>query len=169
MKMTRTMALLCHLASEQSLLCVVTKHDGISMAVTCMQNLHFMASKSVANTAMTDATSSMLPLSAAKSGPKTMSEFMSCSSYLDYDNGGCIQLLLICAGAYWRGDETKAQLQRIYGTAWETKEQLKAYQELKIEAARRFADTAMHLFVTLQCFVHQTCTAYTAYSMHWIT
>ena len=24
------------------------------------------------------------------------------------------------AGAYWRGDETKAQLQRIYGTAWET-------------------------------------------------
>mgnify|MGYP001820081279 CR=1 FL=1 len=28
------------------------------------------------------------------------------------------------AGAYWRGDETKAQLQRIYGTAWETPEQL---------------------------------------------
>lgn len=42
-----------------------------------------------------------------------------------------------CVGAYWRGDETKAQLQRIYGTAWETKEQLKAYQQLKIEAARR--------------------------------
>lgn len=43
------------------------------------------------------------------------------------------------AGAYWRGDETKAQLQRIYGTAWETKEQLKAYQQLKVEAARRSA------------------------------
>lgn len=42
------------------------------------------------------------------------------------------------AGAYWRGDETKAQLQRIYGTAWETKEQLKAYQQLKVEAARRW-------------------------------
>ncbi|DBB11918.1 TPA: hypothetical protein ACH3X3_006058 [Trebouxia sp. C0006] len=41
------------------------------------------------------------------------------------------------AGAYWRGDETKAQLQRIYGTAWESKEQLKAYQQLKVEAARR--------------------------------
>jgi len=40
-------------------------------------------------------------------------------------------------GAYWRGDETKAQLQRIYGTAWESKEQLKAYQQLKVEAARR--------------------------------
>ena len=41
------------------------------------------------------------------------------------------------AGAYWRGDETKAQLQRIYGTAWETKVQLKAYDRLKVEAARR--------------------------------
>jgi threonyl-tRNA synthetase len=41
------------------------------------------------------------------------------------------------AGAYWRGDETKAQLQRIYGTAWETKDQLKAWKELQIEAARR--------------------------------
>ena len=29
------------------------------------------------------------------------------------------------AGAYWRGDETKAQLQRIYGTAWESGAQLK--------------------------------------------
>jgi len=42
------------------------------------------------------------------------------------------------AGAYWRGDETKAQLQRIYGTAWETKDQLKAWKQLQIEAARRY-------------------------------
>ena len=35
------------------------------------------------------------------------------------------------AGAYWRGDETKAQLQRIYGTAWETPEQLAAYKTAK--------------------------------------
>jgi len=41
------------------------------------------------------------------------------------------------AGAYWRGDETKAQLQRIYGTAWETPAQLAAYEHLKVEAARR--------------------------------
>jgi threonyl-tRNA synthetase len=41
------------------------------------------------------------------------------------------------AGAYWRGDETKAQLQRIYGTAWETPEQLEAYLEQKAEAKRR--------------------------------
>jgi len=41
------------------------------------------------------------------------------------------------AGAYWRGDETKAQLQRVYGTAWESKAQLKAYSALKAEAARR--------------------------------
>jgi threonyl-tRNA synthetase len=41
------------------------------------------------------------------------------------------------AGAYWRGDETKAQLQRIYGTAWETPEQLAEYKRRKEEAQRR--------------------------------
>lgn len=41
------------------------------------------------------------------------------------------------AGAYWRGDETKPQLQRIYGTAWETQEQLQAYLTQKEEAKRR--------------------------------
>jgi threonyl-tRNA synthetase len=41
------------------------------------------------------------------------------------------------AGAYWRGDETKAQLQRIYGTAWETPEQLAEYKRRKEEALRR--------------------------------
>jgi threonyl-tRNA synthetase len=41
------------------------------------------------------------------------------------------------AGAYWRGDETKAQLQRIYGTAWETSEQLTEYKRRKEEALRR--------------------------------
>jgi threonyl-tRNA synthetase len=41
------------------------------------------------------------------------------------------------AGAYWRGDETKAQLQRIYGTAWETPEQLDEYHRRKEEALKR--------------------------------
>lgn len=41
------------------------------------------------------------------------------------------------AGAYWRGDETKAQLQRIYGTAWETPEQLAEYKRRKEEALKR--------------------------------
>lgn len=41
------------------------------------------------------------------------------------------------AGAYWRGDETKPQLQRIYGTAWETPEQLAEYRRRKEEALRR--------------------------------
>src|SRR5579883_978958 len=41
------------------------------------------------------------------------------------------------AGAYWRGDETKAQLQRIYGTAWETPAQLAEYKRRKEEALRR--------------------------------
>jgi threonyl-tRNA synthetase len=41
------------------------------------------------------------------------------------------------AGAYWRGDETKAQLQRIYATAWESPEQLTEYKRRKEEALRR--------------------------------
>ncbi len=41
------------------------------------------------------------------------------------------------AGAYWRGDETKPMLQRIYGTAWENAEQLQAYNDFKAEAKRR--------------------------------
>lgn len=41
------------------------------------------------------------------------------------------------AGAYWRGDETKPMLQRIYGTAWLTPEQLQAYLKQKEEALKR--------------------------------
>ncbi|MEO1401817.1 MAG: threonine--tRNA ligase [Cyanobacteria bacterium J06635_1] len=41
------------------------------------------------------------------------------------------------AGAYWRGDETRAQLQRIYGTAWETPEQLAEYKRRREEAKKR--------------------------------
>jgi threonyl-tRNA synthetase len=41
------------------------------------------------------------------------------------------------AGAYWRGDEKRAQLQRIYGTAWETPEQLEEYKRRREEAKRR--------------------------------
>ncbi|MGQ7785943.1 threonine--tRNA ligase [Nesterenkonia sp. CL21] len=41
------------------------------------------------------------------------------------------------AGAYWRGKETNPQLQRLYGTAWPTKDDLKAYQERLAEAERR--------------------------------
>ncbi len=41
------------------------------------------------------------------------------------------------AGAYWRGDATKAQLQRIYGTAWETPAQLVEHKRRKEEALKR--------------------------------
>ncbi len=41
------------------------------------------------------------------------------------------------AGAYWRGDENRAQLQRIYGTAWETPEELQEYNRRLEEAKRR--------------------------------
>jgi threonyl-tRNA synthetase len=41
------------------------------------------------------------------------------------------------AAAYWRGSEKNPQLQRIYGTAWPSKDELRAYQERMAEAARR--------------------------------
>jgi threonyl-tRNA synthetase len=41
------------------------------------------------------------------------------------------------AAAYWRGSEKNPQLQRIYGTAWESKDALKAYNEFLAEAERR--------------------------------
>ncbi|HEY0141769.1 MAG TPA: threonine--tRNA ligase [Thermoanaerobaculia bacterium] len=45
--------------------------------------------------------------------------------------------LLNVAGAYWRGDEKNAMLQRIYGTAWGDKEQLEAYLKQVEEAKAR--------------------------------
>jgi threonyl-tRNA synthetase len=41
------------------------------------------------------------------------------------------------AAAYWRGSEKNQQLQRIYGTAWPTKDELRAYQARMEEAAKR--------------------------------
>lgn len=41
------------------------------------------------------------------------------------------------AAAYWRGSEKNPQLQRIYGTAWPTKDELRAYQERIEEALKR--------------------------------
>src|SRR5690606_4000689 len=45
--------------------------------------------------------------------------------------------LMRSAAAYWRGSEKNPQLQRVYGTAWPTKDELKAYQERLAEAERR--------------------------------
>ena len=45
--------------------------------------------------------------------------------------------VLRSAAAYWRGSEKNPQLQRIYGTAWPTKDELKAYLERIAEAERR--------------------------------
>ncbi|MYF97846.1 threonine--tRNA ligase [Candidatus Poribacteria bacterium] len=45
--------------------------------------------------------------------------------------------LLRVSGAYWRGDSNREQLQRIYGTAWETKDDLQAYLKQREEAAKR--------------------------------
>ena len=45
--------------------------------------------------------------------------------------------LMRSAAAYWRGSEKNPQLQRVYGTAWPTKDELKAHLERLAEAERR--------------------------------
>nr|WP_235915517.1 threonine--tRNA ligase [Puerhibacterium puerhi] len=50
--------------------------------------------------------------------------------------GNGVQLMR-SAAAYWRGSEKNPQLQRIYGTAWPSKDDLKAYLERLAEAERR--------------------------------
>ena len=45
--------------------------------------------------------------------------------------------LMKLAGAYWRGDSKNEMLQRIYGTAWESKESLENYLTMLEEAAKR--------------------------------
>lgn len=45
--------------------------------------------------------------------------------------------LMRSAAAYWRGSEKNKQLQRIYGTAWPTKDELKGYLEFLAEAEKR--------------------------------
>jgi threonyl-tRNA synthetase len=51
-------------------------------------------------------------------------------------NGKAIKLMSI-AGAYWRGDEKNKMLQRIYGTAWESKDDLHQYLWRLEEAKKR--------------------------------
>lgn len=52
---------------------------------------------------------------------------------------GCLKVhhLTKVAGAYWRGDSKNEMLQRIYGTAWATKDEQKAYLEMLAEAEKR--------------------------------
>ena len=45
--------------------------------------------------------------------------------------------LMSVAGAYWRGDSSRAMLQRIYGVAFQNKEQLRAHLHMLEEAAKR--------------------------------
>jgi threonyl-tRNA synthetase len=51
-------------------------------------------------------------------------------------NSDALKLLNV-AGAYWRGDERRPMLQRIYGTVWETEEDLEEFLEWQEEVERR--------------------------------
>ena len=53
--------------------------------------------------------------------------------------------LMNVAGAYWRGDEANPMLQRIYGTAWRDKKELKAHLNMLEEARRTVEDLGFDL------------------------
>ena len=70
---------------------------------------------------------------------KTGDEFLDLCKGPHIDNAEKIKAfkLLSVAGAYWRGDESKARLQRIYGTCFFTQEELDQYLKLLEEAQKR--------------------------------
>jgi threonyl-tRNA synthetase len=80
----------------------------------------------------------------AAAGEKTVSTYKQ-GDFLDLCRGphvpstGKIKAfkLLTVAGAYWRGDATKQQLTRIYGTAFFDKKELEAFQKVQEEAKKR--------------------------------
>jgi threonyl-tRNA synthetase len=78
-------------------------------------------------------------------GGDTISTYSNTDAFIDLCRGphvpstshlGHFQLTRV-AGAYWRGDESQPQLQRIYGTAWESKEALAAHLVQLEEAEKR--------------------------------
>jgi threonyl-tRNA synthetase len=77
--------------------------------------------------------------------PTVVSTYSNTSAFRDLCRGphvpstsrlGFFKLMRV-AGAYWRGDEKNEQLQRIYGTAWESKEALAAHLEQLAQAELR--------------------------------
>lgn len=70
---------------------------------------------------------------------KTGDDFFDLCKGPHVENTGLLKAfkLLSVAGSYWRGDEKNAQLQRIYGTCFETKEDLTAHLKRMEEALKR--------------------------------
>ena len=61
--------------------------------------------------------------------------------------------LLNVAGAYWRGDSNNAMMQRIYGTAWFDKKDLKKYLQMREEALLTFTRPQVTGIITVKiCF-----------------
>ena len=84
------------------------------------------------------------PELAAEAGP-VVTTYRNSGSFVDLCRGPHVAstsrlghfTLTRVAGAYWRGDEHRPQLQRIYGTAWESEEALAAHLHRLAEAERR--------------------------------
>jgi threonyl-tRNA synthetase len=77
--------------------------------------------------------------------PLPVTSFYEHGSFVDLCKGPHVEstarigpfTLLSVAGAYWRGDEKRPMLQRIYGTVWETQEQLDQFLWRREEARKR--------------------------------
>lgn len=80
-----------------------------------------------------------------KSGPVTRVYYIDGSPFIDFCLGPHVPntnklkafKLLAISGAYWKGDAANAQMQRIYGTAFATQEELEAWVKQRQEAERR--------------------------------
>lgn len=80
-----------------------------------------------------------------KSGPVTRVYYIDGSPFIDFCLGPHVPntnklkafKLLALSGAYWKGDAANAQMQRIYGTAFATQEELDAWVKQRQEAERR--------------------------------
>ena len=76
---------------------------------------------------------------------ETVSYYKNCETFFDMCTGPHVPStgrlehfkLMNVAGAYWRGDEKRPMLQRVYGTAWATKKDLKAHLHRLEEAEKR--------------------------------
>ncbi len=81
----------------------------------------------------------------AESGASVVTAYSNSESFVDLCRGPHVPstarlghfTLTRVAGAYWRGDERRPQLQRIYGTAWESAAALNSYLDQLAEAERR--------------------------------
>lgn len=126
------------------------KHDFVYREVTPQEALDFFQNQPYKAELIRDLTAGRVDENGAEiAKPADKITFYTQSTFTDLCKGPHVQntreidpnaisiTYKMPAGAYWRGDETREQLTRIYGTAWESKDELDEYLHLLEEAKRR--------------------------------